>query len=302
MNLSKSHIIALALLLPIFSSCSVSAFDFFKEKNVIWQGSTNEFFKYAAQDTSDFGENDHPVELSGKDISTILGLIKIQAQDNHKEKKELEPLFSAEQVTLLGQYLAKGLNNAQADQDIIFALEKSVDSFIGLKPDRFFVAGRAFYKNNKLNIIIGDYDLPRHNAYEAAYDPTHTGIVRYHFNYGKRSQASKFNKPITRINGVENKRLANDRRDDWLLIDVNTALKAYERMTGIRKKKELEKKREELREVLGGDQIAPLEETAPVKAKRSLEERLIELKRLRNKDLITEEEYAEKRKQLLDEL
>lgn len=293
----KNHIIAFIFLSPVIYHSPVLALDFFKNKEVIWQTSANEFIKYSDQDTSSFGKNDHPVVLDANEISTILGLIKYQDQDIESGATVIKPLFSAQQVARLGETIAKGLQNAQPDQDIIFAMEKSIDRFIGLKPDRLFISGRVFYTDNKLNMIIGDYDLPRNDAYEAAYDPTHTGIVRYHFAFGKRSKASAFNKPLIHLEGIESKQLNNTQRSDWLVIDMPATTQAYEKRTTVRQQEERAKKRKELIKVLGGEQPASTR-----KKSRSLEERLTELKQLRNKDLITDEDYAEKRKQLLNEL
>ena len=151
--------------------------------------------------------------------------------------------------------IIKGLKKAKPRQDIIFAMERSVPRSPVLKPNRYFVAGRVFYKDNRLNIIIGDYDRPRLDGYELAYDPTNMGIVRYNFDHGNRSKASKFNNTIIGVTGVENKTWKNTRRSDWLVIDVNAAAKAYDHLTEMRKEEELAKKRQELREVLGSEEF-----------------------------------------------
>jgi len=226
MDTSKNRLIALLLILPTFHACSVPATDFFGEtdkKAVIWQGGTNQYIKYADLETSVFGENEQPAELNPKELKGILGSLEFRNKDKHTEEDKLEPVFTAEQTGLLSEYLAKGLKGAKPDQDIIFALQKTIKRFFGLEPEQFFVAGRAFYKNNRLNIIIGDYDRPRLAGYEAAYDPTHMGIVKYDFDFGKRKKPSRFDKTLVSLNGVENKDVNNRRRDDWLVIDVPVA-------------------------------------------------------------------------------
>jgi len=71
----------------------------------------------------------------------------------------------------------------------------------------------------------------------------------------------------------------------------------------LRKKDEMENKRKELLEVLDSEVAIPIDASnRPGNVTHSLEERLTELKQLRNKDLITDEEYAQKRKQILDDL
>ena len=309
MNILKNRIITLFFTFLIISPAPVFAAGFFANKDVIWQESINEFFKYADQDKSSFGKNDHPVELEAREISTVLGSLKIQRDTQPVLEKELKPVFTALQAKLLGQYLAKGLKNTKPNQDIIFAMERRIKRSIGLKENRFFVAGRAFYKDDKLNIIIGDYERPSDDGYEAAVDPTHVGIVRYHFDHGKRSKTSRFDKTIISINGVKNKQLNNTRRNDWLMIDVKVALEAYNRKTDLRKKEEMAKKRKELKEILGSEETNHSEVTIPheqtdrsIEVTGTIEGRLTTLKQLRDKKLITDEEYAQKRKQILDEL
>jgi hypothetical protein len=257
MDTSKNHLIALLLILPAFHACSVPARDFFGEtdkKDVIWQGGTNEYIKYADLDTSIFGDNEQPAELDPKELKGVLGSLEFRNWDKHKEEDKLKPVFTVEQTDLLSEYLAKGLRSAKPDQDIIFALQKTIKRFFGLEPEQFFVSGRAFYKNNRLNIIIGDYERPRLSGYEAAYDPTHMGIVRYDFNFGQRTKPSRFDKTLISLNGVENQEVNDKRRHDWLVIDVNVAWLAHEQMIEARKKEQLAEKRKELREVLASEE------------------------------------------------
>jgi len=257
MNSLKSRIIALILVLPAFHACSVPATGFFGEKDkkdVIWEAGTNQYFKYADIDTSRFGENQHPVDLDANRLHAIIGSLKIRKLDKHTAEDKFEAVFTAQQVDLLSEYLVKGLSDAKPDQDIIFAMQKTVERFFGLEPEQFFVAGRVFYKNDRLNIIIGDYNRPRLSGYEAAYDPTHMGIVRYDFDFGKRKKPSGFDKTIVSLNGVENKEFDDARRRDWLVIDVDVAWIAYEQMMQARKNEEIAKKRKELKEVLATEE------------------------------------------------
>ena len=288
----------------------------FASEDVIWEAGANLYFKYTDQDKSSFGKNDHPVELKAKEISAALEVLKIKEKNSGVPEEEFKPVFTTQQTDMLGEYLAKGLMNAKPDQDIIFAMQRSVKRLFPLKAKEYFVAGRAFYKENKLNIIIGDYDRLRDDGYEAAVDPTHVGIVRYNFDHGRRSKGSKgFKKSILEVGGVENKQLNKTTRADWLVIDVNVALESQVRKMSMRKEEEMARKRKELREILGseeaahekdinqGEETKGKDETVrSIKATSSLEERLTTLKRLKDKGLITDEEYAQKRKQILDEL
>lgn len=304
MNKLKIHFfIALFFVFQLF--VPAFAMGTFTDDDIIWQASANELIKYIDQDTPSPGNNDHPVLLQAKEINTILQAINYHkpSKDNVDTDKDFKAVFTDQQANLLGQYLEEGLKDAKPYQDIIFVMEKSVKRFTLLKPALYFVAGRVFYKDNKLNIIIGDYDLLRNEAYEAVNDPTGVGHINYSFDYGKRSKPSGFKNVIIHIDGVENKQLNNTRRSDWLVIDVNVASKAIEHMATLRKKDEMENRRKELLEVLDSEVAIPIDASnRPDNVTQSLEERLTELKQLRNKDLITDEEYAQKRKQILDDL
>ena len=92
----------------------------FTDNDIIWQASANEIIKYIDQDTSSLGENDHPANLTAKEISTILASLKF------REQEEDNFVFTDQQANLLGRYLEEGLKAALPHQDIIFVMEKSV--------------------------------------------------------------------------------------------------------------------------------------------------------------------------------
>jgi hypothetical protein len=305
MKMFNNKIIILSFVFQLFSAGSVFAIDLFEDEDVIWEAGKNVFIKYAELDNSNFGDNDHPVVLKVEEISKALDSLKILEDDASDSDQEQQSVFTADQVDVLSQNLVKGLAKAEPNQDINFALEKSFSRSFGLKAKRLFVAGRAFYKDERLNIIIGDYDRAADEGFEAAYDPTHVGIVRYHFDHGRRTKSSKgFKKPIITVQGVENKQLKETRRSDWLLIDLKSASEASDLRAKMQKTEEQVRKREELKELLGSEEASPGRPVAAVPAapSRSFEDRLNALNRLKDKGLISDEEYAMKRKQILDEL
>jgi hypothetical protein len=310
MKMFNNKVITVFFVLQIFLPGSVFAANLFEDEDVIWEAGKNVFIKYTEQDNSNFGKNDHPVVLKADEISKALGALKILENNSSDSDQEQQSVFTIDQIDMLSQNLAKGLAKANPNQDISFALEKSSRKIFGLKPNRLFVAGRAFYKDEKLNIIIGDYDRAADQGFEAAYDPTHVGIVRYHFDHGRRTKSSKgFRKPIFTVQGVENKQLKDSQRTDWFLIDLKLASEASDLRARTQKTEEQAIKREELMEILGSEEASPSRPAAagpaaavPATATGSFEERLTTLIQLRDKGLISDEEYAMKRKQILEEL
>ena len=160
-----------------------------------------------------------------------------------------------------------------------------------------------FFKDGQLNLILGDYDRVRNRGYEVAYDPTSAGIVNYSFDHGKRTKQSvgstAFNQVIVQTPGIANKKLKNIRRN-WFVIDLSVAPKYFADREEEEKKMEMVRKRKEIEEILGRPiPVAVAPQPAPV---RTTEYRLNALNNLKEKGLVTEEEYIQKRKEILEDL
>lgn len=279
-----------------------------QDQDVIWEAGRNTYIKYDEQDDASFGANDHPVDLQMEEISKALGSLRIRHKDNDDSDQERTGIFTEQQIETLSRNLATGLANAKRNQDIIFSLERTVGRLLGTRGKRLYIAGRAFYKDDKLNIIIGDYDRAGDEAFEAAYDPTNIGIVAYDFNYGRRTKSSRaLNDSSINAPGVEYKQLNGKRRNDWLVIDLKSASEAVDASVNMREAEEISRKREELIELLESEEAgaavpAQVPPATAAPATQSFEQRLTTLKSLRDKGLITDEEYERKRRQILDEL
>lgn len=294
---NKGKVIFLASLL--LSSSSVFAISLFGKDSFIWKENTNVYVKYAGQDSFQFGANEHPVELAETDLRTILQSLRTQ-------EDESKTVFTDRQSQILGKFFSQGLRNAKPDQDIVFALDREAPRPLGLKPNVFYLSGRTFYKDGRLNLMLGDYDFRRNVAYETTYDPTKVGIAKYYFNHGKRSASSgSFDKKIVSIEGIDKMQLNNSQRNDWLVIDVaavSTTLSQLESNSHhpaeLREDMVDTRRDNTTRAVIA----PPTSQTTSSSAPHPVEQRLIVLKRLRDKGLITEEEYDKKRKVILDEL
>lgn len=289
----------------IFVVCTlpsaVSALELFGSDAVIWQDGPNQYVKLADQDGPEYGANEHPVTLNADALKTILESLVFDRDD-------ARTVFTTEQADLLGKQLAEGLQRASTDQDLIFSLMRSEKSeLLGFRADRFFVAGRAFYRLGQFHIIFGDYDRWRNDSAEKAYDPTDVGVVRYKLDHGKRSRSSanvKF--PVMSLDGIKNMRYKGEIRNDWVVVDMDRAIASLAQADQVRRKQELLQKRKEILDALGEDAALIIPQAAPapvpVQQPRSVEERLMTLKGLKDKGLITEEEYGAKRQQILNSL
>lgn len=288
------------------------------DDDVLWKSGPHLVFKYMPQDDNSLGPNDHPVELAADDIKTALESLMVEEESFLTSDKQRVTIFSVGQLQLLGTNLAKGLKNAKPDQDIVFVMERSSRKLLLMK-EKAFVSGRAFYQEGKLNLIIGDYDLARNDTVEALYGGAEKGeAVPYNFNYGFRSKAnSDFRKNTLKVDGVENKIANGQLRRNWFVIDVKTAAAALlanknergksgetvnneamqreaERLARERRQLRLEmaKMRKEMQEGATDAGTGQL----------TIEERLGRLDELHEKQLITDAEYEQKRKEILDDI
>lgn len=282
---------------------------------VLWKSGKNLYIKLTEQDETASGEqpppNDHPVDLDAGKISNALNLMQIY-NENYIRTNEIKRVFSISQARLLGEQIAKGLRQAKPDQDIVFALAKSERGFLSIETTEF-LAGRAFYVNGKLNVIIGDYAKPADRFKERMYQSHGAGDeIQYYFTHGKRSKSVGFDENVIAKDGIRH----HQGRNDWFMIDVDLASRTYlaeqrERESEENKTVESEamqreaarlaRERREMRLELARMR-KELEEAKQGGGSASVEERLKKLKELKDKDLISEEEYSRKRREILDDL
>lgn len=315
MLLRKNRLFVCGMMV-LFMQSAYPLFD--DDETVIWKAGLNLYFKYAKQDSTKFGANEHPITLNAKDVKLALKALTFN-EKKFLSAERIRPVFASLQLNLLSTHLVAGLEKAQPEQDIIFVMEGGSRS-LGVLSRKNFVAGRVFYKNNQLNIILGEYDKTRNDAFESVYDPSGQARVPYSFNYGRRNkEAKQFNAEINAIDGFSYQRFGNKQRQDWLLIDVAAAAKAY-----------LQKTQQAEQVTTAGANAATLnllDETARLAQQRremrvemarmrkemkslgvmsaehkSPQERMAELQDLLDKGWISQQEYDDKRQTVLDDI
>lgn len=316
-KISRFQLVIFFLLCLGIISTNTFAFDLFgkkEDKNYIWRAGLNQYFKYVPQDETTYGKNDQPVDLDAKTISTALEALVMLDKKIFSSEAVGELVFAPSQIKLLGDNLAKGLKNATPDQDIIFVMQKKSTKLL-LLTAREMVAGRAFYKDGKLNIIIGTYDMERNDAFESVYDPTGKENIPYTFNFGYRSGSkTSFKNDIEQVTGINTKLAGSTIHKNWFVIDVKAAAQAYlaklnnnnqtspgvdeealrqesEKLARERRQLRLEmaKMRKEMQEGTNSEGL-------------TVEQRLKNLDELHDKKLITDDEYAQKRKEILGDI
>ncbi|MBT7950129.1 MAG: hypothetical protein HN764_00765 [Gammaproteobacteria bacterium] len=285
----------------------------------LWKSGMNLYIKTTDQDRYADGQNipnQHPVSLNPTHIRNALNNIYIWNKSfftGALKDNEAETVFSQEQARLLGNYLAAGFQKASPSEDILFALTRRKKGFLFTK-DTTYTTGRAFYVNDKLNIIIGEFDRLGDKFKERAYASSGISEIQYSFKNGKRAKRSGFKKAIIITDGLSTKSVNGKNRTDWFVIDVKLASAAFlaeqeggdptDTIDNENIRKEAAKSAQERREMRL--EMARLRKEMKQSQKgaenSSLEERLKKLQSLKEKKMITNEEYEAKRKEILSEI
>ncbi|MGH8120502.1 MAG: hypothetical protein ACRESK_07805 [Gammaproteobacteria bacterium] len=312
MKLSRNLIWAGTICILYFTGTAQAAI-FGSDDNIIWESGKNLSIRLVKiEKSAGKSLNDHPVSLSKTEITNALTMLVSWEKEGFFKDRDMVRVFSDNQVRLLGNYLEKGLNEAKSDEDITFVL-----AGLGGKlfKDKMFVAGRVYYKDKRLNIIIGDYDRPLDKGREAVETSAGVSEVEYVFNYGSRTKASGFKKHIVTGDGIDAKTQGKKTRLDWFLLDVPVASAAYVAKTARDKQPagadaeairaestRLANERRELRAEMARMRKEMSESASTTGPKLTTEERLAELEELRKKKLISDAEYEVKRKEILDDI
>jgi hypothetical protein len=315
MKNTQNHLISFFIISFVFFTNSVSAVSWFGgDEEIIWEGAANNYFKLAEQEDSKFGKNDHPISIDEEEIIDALTALEY-TDTSILGSESIVSVYSYSQVRLLAEYISKGLSEAKATQDIIFAIGGSSRKLLVLTK-KSYTTGRVFYKAGKLNIIIGEYDLVRSEAMEKELDPSGRGEVNYNFSHGYRDKKSNhFKDSIIGVTGVAQKVIKGEPRLDWIEIDIKLAAEAYVARKKERENPQLQgsqalkveaaklaKQRREMRAEMARLRKDVEQRNNESSSAKSIEERISTLDQLLEKELISKEEYAVKRKEILNDI
>lgn len=243
-------------------------------KRTIWQ-SREQFVAVERQDSvsgAPVAANDHPVELSQDKLTGILSSLSVRSAENEKPVS----LFTAAAVEVLVPQLQKGLLQASPGEDVTFAVIGLHDALYGLAKSPRVTTGRVFYRAGKLNLIVGLVQKDVNDREDRRLSP---------FTPGSRQKKLGGDWTLLPHSGQNGFTLA---RKDWAVFSDEWHPAVIP---------------------VPAAEIKPPPAPAPAvqsvdrtSETRSPIERLTTLKELKDKGLISEEEYRGKRLQILDGL
>lgn len=274
------------------------------------------------QDTKSgaYPPNAHPVTLDGDDIQDALKSLELWDEGGFFRNEESHPVFTQGQAEMLGRFIAEALLKAKPQEDAIFTIRGYGGVVLDTFKEREWTSGRVFYSDGKLNLIIGTFKLKKDRGVRNA-EAAHGVIDNYNDLYfdpgNRRKPTGKMPGRIVATAGISYLGGEDDAtRPDWVLIDIPTAALAYregqipeeQRKTAEKSKQEAAKltlERRQMREEMARlrQQIKELSAGgAGAGGVKSLEQRLETLQQLRERELITDQEYAQRRDEILKDI
>lgn len=260
------------------------------------------------QDTKNNEPNDHPIMLAPDQIRRALASLEVRL----KRKDRPVPVFTDPELDLLAKHLSDGIAQAGPNEDVTFAVVGQRRALYGFAKERKATTGRAFYREGKLNIIfarmiddIGQYD-------DTSAKPM---FLVKSLTPGSRSKPVEHSWYLEIGPDMQFYTGGDTARTDWVLLDL-ASMAAHEAM-GI--KPATTGKITSERPSSVSENLTSPQETRQVPApayqppaathvpqagnvNKTVEERLTILNNLKNKNLITEEEYKAKRAAILNDL
>ena len=243
--------------------------------------------------------NEHITEISVDRLHSALASMDLRLPDKDKSIA----LFNEEELRILSEYIAEGLALAGPDEDVNFVIIGHYVEALGFLKKRMVTGGRVFCQDGQINIIFGDVHrvltetmgVPEDRRLNPFMVGTRNGSVGEH-------KGTLLPKPGSEIFAKL--------REEWVLFPIKAPENQMAPDSGA--------------PVPGAREAAPAtsqdsgvpapvpREVAPPTApnagkaapavKKTVEERLMILNELRNKKLISEEEYRAKRLDILNDL
>lgn len=242
--------------------------------------------------------NDHPAHLSPENLQNAMSSLMVLPPD-------LEfpiPVFTAEKINMLVEPIIKAIGSSSPGEDVLIAVTGDHQRSFG--KIRSMTTVRMFMANGELNFIFGtvharvDEIDPRTNTEPTYYRPDQ-------FKQGTRCEPSKtkFKFMVSRPGVRFYTRDDGMQRSDWIIVDVGIKSERGKQMvpdstTGRVEPTTPASDSQPQRPLIYHREIKQAPSTV---ASSGIEERLEILKRLKDKGLITADDYNDKKKKLLEE-
>ncbi|MFH0730942.1 MAG: SHOCT domain-containing protein [Pseudomonadota bacterium] len=214
--------------------------------------------------------NSHPITLEADQLSAALSRVRARSGDTG----EVIDLFPEKNREESAVQLVKELRGIDPDQELHLVSFRKVGAFFS--GQRNASAARVFMENGRLNLIFGQIDL----FFSEFRDPDRPVPPM-----GSRKQAVSLKGSIIPAEGVT----FVDGRNDWVALDMVPSAPSPPAVVPAAKGAGQEP---------GGK--SPMDAVRP--KEKSIEEKLQILKNLKDKDLITEQEYVDKKREIIDSL
>ncbi len=247
-------------------------------------------------------QNDHPIMLEPGLIRSALSELEVKLIPSDKPI----PIFTGPELDVLGKRLSEGLALAGPYQDVTFVVYGLRSALFGIAKRPMVTTGRVFYKDGKLNIIFGRVvgEIKEH------IDPRLQPLAP-----GSRSRQVSHEWTLPDEPGMQLYSAEDMMRSDWVMLDLasiaeHEALGTKSAKTGKIGSEPSAISPERVTTPQETRQAQPPAYQAPAiaqvpqtgKSSKTIEERLLILNDLKNKKLITDEEYKAKRAAILNDL
>lgn len=235
--------------------------------------SRDQFVRIVKQDSvkgAKLPANGHPVSLDEGQIRMALSSLEFMTPG----KESSSPVFEDPELDVLARYLPIALAQAGPEEDVAFAVVGNFKAVYGLAKEQMYTSGRVFYRDGKLNIIFGEI----HGKYWPNADRR-----LYPLAPGSRFKSTVHTWALLNQPDQEFYSGPEGQRTDWVLLDLASM---------------------EARAAMGEKAATPQTPAALpyYGTQKSVEERLQILNDLKNKKMITNEEYEQKRLDILKDL
>lgn len=275
---------------------------------VIWQ-QQDQFVRIEAQDHDSIlvADNDHPVKLSANLIRKLLGSLEVQFEGDEKPV----PVFSQDELEILGEYASRGLAQAGPHEDITFAIAGIHEGHTTPVISTY----RLFVEKDLLNLIIGTL----HGKYAENNDRVKAPLVPASRKYTPLNQRqTTTNWTIVPQLGMKHKTngaITSDviTRPDWLILNptpesYREAAQRWEDSAQLdaeqqkinRKIESMQRSIEQMKQTTatGTPMTAP---SGPMELDK-IKQRLQVIQELKDSGFISDDEFRSKKQEILDSI